>query len=336
MSWLHVLSWDLAGIMDKVLYGDYLAKVPRVSNIVYTLVFLIPFLVPPCDASLLGTRAARQLFGVLAVVALFAGWATIGYAAAAVVPELHRSLAAVTRTLAGRRGACRVDEREHRLAIVQVLRFPHRFQLLLFVLAPVVMSLTLAWAVDALHNRWMVRRGRGSVTEGGGRPATTCCCGARHVVAVGAVFFAPLLSNTNYRTVLPLRNFGTSSPHTRCTTCAPSKPSSRRSKRGRPSWSLRRRRRSSSPPEDGIDHKFIDKFFIYYLDVRATTTAHGDSSNSSSFPAVCAACTTSRTGGSTSPATSFCVTSWSTRSCGTTEEWGRNTMPTWRTTSVRP
>ena len=28
VSLVHILSWDLAGIMDKILYGDYLAKTP--------------------------------------------------------------------------------------------------------------------------------------------------------------------------------------------------------------------------------------------------------------------------------------------------------------------
>lgn len=283
VSWLHVLSWDLAGIMDKVLYGDYLAKVPRVSNIVYTLVFLIPFLVPAVRRSLLRTRAHRQLFGVLAVVALFAGWATIGYAEPQWFPSFHRSLAAVTRTLAGVEGPVGSMSVNIASTIVQVLRFPHRFQLLLFVLAPVVMSLTLAWAVDALHNRWMVRRDA-AVTEGRRSSRDTMLLRGAAVVAVGAVFFAPLLSNTNYRTVLLSGNFGTF--------LAPYPLHDLRALKAELE-TLEEGKTVVLPPtetaklvtaEDGIDHKFIDKFFIYYLDVPSYYYGlTGDSSNKFEF-----------------------------------------------------
>ena len=46
VSLVHILSWDLAGIMDKINFGDYLAKVPRVSNMVYTALILVPIAVP--------------------------------------------------------------------------------------------------------------------------------------------------------------------------------------------------------------------------------------------------------------------------------------------------
>jgi hypothetical protein len=283
VSWLHVLSWDLAGIMDKVLYGDYLAKVPRVSNIVYTLLFLIPFLVPAVRRSLLRTRAHRQLFGVLAVVALFAAWATIGYAEPQWFPSFHRSLAAVTRTLAGIEGPIGSMSVNIASTIVQVLRFPHRFQLLLFVLAPVVMSLPLAWAVDALHRRWMRRRDA-AVTEGRRSPRDTLLLRGAAVVAVGAVFFAPLLSNSNYRSVLLSGNFGTF--------LAPYPLNDLRALKAE----LETREEGKTvvlPPtetaklvtaEDGIDHKFIDKFFIYYLDVPSYYYGlTGDSSNKFQF-----------------------------------------------------
>ena len=62
---MHLLSWDLAGIMDKIQFGDYLAKVPRVSNMIYTVVLLVPFVVPWVRRSLFPTRRHRQLLGVI-------------------------------------------------------------------------------------------------------------------------------------------------------------------------------------------------------------------------------------------------------------------------------
>ncbi|HET9944705.1 MAG TPA: hypothetical protein VFR56_03565, partial [Actinomycetes bacterium] len=41
VSWLHIISWDLAGITDKIMFGDYLAKVPRYPNLVYSLLLVV-------------------------------------------------------------------------------------------------------------------------------------------------------------------------------------------------------------------------------------------------------------------------------------------------------
>ncbi len=266
VSWLHVLSWDLAGIMDKILYGDYLAKIPRVSNLVYSVVFLVPFVVPQVRRSLLTSRAHRQLFGVLAVVSAFAFWATIGYAEPQWFPSFHRTLAAVTRTVASNDGPIGSIGLMISSTIVQVLRFPHRFQLLLFVIAPLIMSLALAWGVDALYRRWMRRRDAAGRDDAGRRRDAALLRGAA-LVAIGAVFFAPLLSNTNYRTVFGSGNFGTFlSPY----------PLHDLKELKQKLLTLDEGKTVVLPPtetaklvtdENGIDHKFIDKFFIYYLDL---------------------------------------------------------------------
>ncbi len=281
VSWLHVLSWDLAGIMDKILYGDYLAKVPRVSNLAYSLLFIAPFVVPRIRRSLLVTRAHRQLFGVLAVVSVFAVWATIGYAEPQWFPSFHRTLAAVTRTLAAQEGPLGSLALDVSSSIVQVLRFPHRFQLLLFVFAPLVMSLTIAWTIDALLNRWMRRRDASAVIEAsiaantavvrthdaGRRRRDDLVLRAAAVVAVATVFFAPLLSNENYRQVLFSGDFGT---------FLAAYPVDDLDELKSALFELDEGKTVVLPPtetaklvtdDNGVDHKFIDKFFIYYLDL---------------------------------------------------------------------
>ncbi|MEV8272369.1 hypothetical protein [Microbacterium sp. NPDC077184] len=274
VSWLHVLSWDLAGIMDKILYGDYLAKVPRVSNLMYSAIFLVPFVVPQVRRALLTTRAHRQLFGVLAVVSAFAFWATIGYAEPQWFPSFHRTLSAVTRTLAGNDGPVGSISLSISSTIVQVLRFPHRFQLLLFVVAPLVMSLAIAWAVDAVVRRSMRRARAGDAS----------LLRAAALVAIGAVFFAPLLSNANYRSVFGSGNFGTFlSPY----------PVQDLKELKAELLGLEEGKTVVLPPtetaklvtdDNGIDHKFIDKFFIYYLDLPSYYYGlTGDSENKFEF-----------------------------------------------------
>lgn len=286
VSWLHVLSWDLAGIMDKILYGDYLSKVPRVSNLVYSLVFLLPFVVPRIRHSLLVTRAHRQLFGVLAVTSAFAVWATIGYAEPQWFPSFHRTLAAVTRTLAGTDGPIGTLSLDIASAIVQVLRFPHRFQLLLFVLAPLVMSLAIAWIIDALVRRWMRRRDaiegttstaatpeatpRASAAaqpSGAARRRDEMVLRAAAVVAVGTVFFSPLLSNENYRTVFFSGDFGTFLAPYPVDDLRELKEALLELDEGKTVVLPPTETAKLVTDDNGIDHKFIDKFFIYYLDL---------------------------------------------------------------------
>lgn len=286
VSWLHVLSWDLAGIMDKILYGDYLSKVPRVSNLVYSLVFLLPFVVPRIRRSLLVTRAHRQLFGVLAVTSAFAVWATIGYAEPQWFPSFHRTLAAVTRTLAGTDGPIGTLSLDIASAIVQVLRFPHRFQLLLFVLAPLVMSLAIAWIIDALVRRWMRRRDaiEGTIStaatpeatprasaaaqpSGAARRRDEMVLRAAAVVAVGTVFFSPLLSNENYRTVFFSGDFGTFLAPYPVDDLRELKDALLELDEGKTVVLPPTETAKLVTDDNGIDHKFIDKFFIYYLDL---------------------------------------------------------------------
>jgi hypothetical protein len=258
VSWLHVFSWDLAGIMDKVLFGDYLAKVPRYPNIVYTLLFFAPIVLPSIRRTLLASRPHRQLYGVIYVTAGFAMWATIGYAEPQWFPTFHRSMAAVTRSLYATDTPVGDLTLDVASTVVQVLRFPHRFQLILFMLAPLVMSLGLAWAIDLLH----IRRFQGAASAGGYSTVL-------RVVAAGwvaLVFFLPFWSNDNYRTVFGSGDFGTfMAPY----------PVGDLQELKQEILALPDGKTVVLPPtetaklvtdENGIDHKFIDKFFIYYLD----------------------------------------------------------------------
>ncbi len=283
VSWLHVLSWDLAGIMDKVLFGDYLAKVPRVSNMVYSLVFLIPFVVPQIRRSLLTTRAHRQLFGVLAVVSAFAMWATIGYAEPQWFPSFHRTLAAVTRSLAATDGPVGSLALNLSSTIVQVLRFPHRFQLLLFIIGPLMMSLALAWTIDALLRRW--QPDHNPVAALGARlRRDRVVLRAAAVVAVGSVFFAPLLSNSNYRSVFLSGNFGTFMSPYPLHDLAELKDELLTLDEGKTIVLPPTETAKLVTDENGVDHKFIDKFFIYYLDLPSYYYGlTGDSQNKFEF-----------------------------------------------------
>ncbi|MBT8194247.1 MAG: DUF998 domain-containing protein [Acidimicrobiia bacterium] len=259
VSWLHVLSWDLAGIMDKILFGDYLAKVPRYPNVVYSLLLLAPLVLRPMRRTLLVDRSHRQLFGVWYATVGFAVWATIGYAEPQWFPTFHRSMAAVARVTEGTPlGGIALDVSS---TVVQVLRFPHRFQLILFVLAPVIMTLTLAWSIDTLHRRWMANDAGRSLPQ-----RTSMLLRGAATLWVAAVFFIPFWSNAPYRDVYGSGNFGDF--------LAPF-PVMDLQELKQELLALPEGKTVVLPPTEtaklvtdsnGVDHKFNDKFFIYYLD----------------------------------------------------------------------
>ena len=262
VSLIHVFSWDLAGIMDKIQFGDYLAKTPRVSNILYMVLVLSPLLVPGLRNSLFPSRPHRQLLSVMYVNVSFAIWATVGYADPSWVPTFHRSLAAMTRTLYATDSPVGDMTLTISSAIVQVLRFPHRFQLILFMLGPLLMSLPLIRAIDWAH---------GIVTGPSNQPGRTrAIAGTSTVIAVsialGSVFFLPFLSNPAYREVFTSGNFQDfASPY----------PVDDLKEIKDELDELPKGKTVVLPPTEtsklvidsqGNPHNFIDKFYIYYLD----------------------------------------------------------------------
>lgn len=261
VSLVHALSWDLAGIMDKIQFGDYLAKTPRVSNLVYTLLFLAPLVVPWIRRSLFVRRAHRQLYGVIAVNAGFATWATVGYAEPGWLPTFHRSLAATTRALHSTDSPVGDLALAVSSTIVQVLRFPHRFQLILFVLAPVLCTLTIAWCIQRLLTSRLVV-GRAALR----RPAPDRVGVVVTAVAVGTIFFAPFFSNDPYREVYASGDFGGFANDYPVDELATVKDELEALPEGKTVVLPPTETAKLVVDPDGNEHKFIDKFYIYYLD----------------------------------------------------------------------
>ncbi len=278
VSWLHELSWDLAGITDKILFGDYLAKVPRYPDAVYTLLLFVPLAVPWVRRRLFRSRPHRQLLGVLIVAIVFALWATIGYGEPLWFPTFHRTLAALAITANESHSAIGNLVVTAAGTVVQILRFPHRFQLILFMLAPLVMSLTLALFIDVVSGRWLAPRRRRAARRKQAPPPARSRDPVRvrarsellisllATACIGAVFFTPFWSNNPYRSVFGSGNMaGFLAPF----------PLHDLQELKQELNTLPEGKTVVLPPTEtaklvqdanGVDHKFIDKFFIYYLD----------------------------------------------------------------------
>lgn len=260
VSLVHILSWDLAGIMDKINYGDYLAKVPRVSNIAYMVLIFVPLAVPAVRRMFLTGRPQRQLFGVLYVNVTFAIWATVGYGDPAWFPTFHRSVAALTRFVAQINGTAGDATLGLASTVVQVLRFPHRFQLILFMLGPLLLALPVAWALHTVSRRWEApRRGRDRTRH----PAMVPVAMA---LSLSLVMFVPILSNHTYRAAYSSGDFGTFLSPYPVGDLNDLKDALLKYPKGKTVVLPPTETAKLVVGPDEVPHKFIDKFYIYYLD----------------------------------------------------------------------
>ncbi|WP_221369635.1 hypothetical protein [Mycolicibacterium xanthum] len=273
VSLVHILSWDLAGIMDKINFGDYLAKVPRVSNIVYTALILVPIAVPAVRRTLLAGRPQRQLFGVIYVNVTFAVWATVGYGDPTWFPTFHRSIAALTRSVAEVNATAGDITLSLASTVVQVLRFPHRFQLILFMLGPLLLALPIAWALGALGRRLQARTRRRStsvVKLGKQRKRRSARGSAMVPVALTLVLslllFAPLLSNATYRSAYGSGDFDDFLSAYPLQDLGDLKDQLEKLPKGKTVVLPPTETAKLVVGPDQVPHKFIDKFYIYYLD----------------------------------------------------------------------
>jgi hypothetical protein len=275
VSLIHILSWDLAGIMDKINFGDYLGKVPRVSNIIYTVLILVPIAVPAVRRTFLAGRPQRQLFGVLYVNVTFAMWATVGYGDPTWFPTFHRSVAALTRSVAEINGPAGDATLSIASTVVQVLRFPHRFQLVLFMLGPLLLAMPIAWVLYILGRRVAGRAEQLSVSTGPGagdqqrrrRPARrTALVPLALALTLSLGLFTPLLSNSTYRSAYGSGDFGGFLAAYPLQDLKDLKAELVKLPKGKTVVLPPTETAKLVVGPDGKPHKFIDKFYIYYLD----------------------------------------------------------------------
>ena len=141
----HLLAFDMAGIMDKVIGGDYLSKVPRYANVLYTLLILLPLIVPAIRRQVFDSRPRRAFLFIAYLNVFFSMWATLGYSDPQWFPTFHRTIALISRMADGMQSPIGDLILKLTSTIVQVLRFPHRFQLILFMMGCVLIPISLAW-----------------------------------------------------------------------------------------------------------------------------------------------------------------------------------------------
>jgi Bacterial SH3 domain len=257
----HVIAFDMAGIMDKMITGDYLSKEPRYPNALYTALLLMPLFLPQLRRTVFNTRPRRLFLSVAYVNVFFSMWATLGYSDPQWLPTFHRTIAAISQAAYGMQSTQGDLIVRLTSTIVQVLRFPHRFQLILFMMACLLIPISLVWIVLQAR-RVLARRAASSHWPKWGARMSRLV-----LPVVLVVFFVPVLSIPQYRETFLSGNFHNFlAPY----------PVGRLQEVKRVLLSLPPGKVVVLPPTEtakvivdasGVEHKFIDKFHLYYLDL---------------------------------------------------------------------
>jgi len=253
VSFMHLISFDLAGIMDKFIAGDYLTPHPRLTNLFYTALMFLPLLKPDLRQKFWSSEPHRTFFLVSYGILFFSFWATLGFSGPDYIPTFHRTIATISNVANGTQST--VGDLVVKLmgTVVQVLRFPHRFQLIVFMMACILIPIAMIWVDEAYrakvrttslnrHRRWL-------------NPL------------LYVLFLVPLLSNWQYHQTFLSGNFlGFLSPYP-VTPLQEVKAFLLELPEGKtivlpPTESAKR-----IVDINGVEHKFIDKFHIYYLDL---------------------------------------------------------------------
>lgn len=289
----HVLAFDMAGIMDKEFTGDYLAKVPRYSNMVYSFLLFVPLFFKRVRDEIFHTEELKAFRNVMYVVTFFTMWATMGYSGPDWVPTFHRTMAFISVTANGMQSG--IGDLVVRLmgTVVQVLRFPHRFELVTFMVATILISITMVWLHDTFMKKgfgeivWVLtgKRIGEAKTQRRQKQASAKREAGRFIpVMMALLFMIPIFSNESYRIVFSsgdFHHFLTPYP------VGPLKEVKEALLQLPPGKVV------VLPPTEtakvivdinGVEHKFIDKFHIYYLDLPSYYYGlTGDSDNKHEF-----------------------------------------------------
>jgi len=254
VSFLHLISFDLAGIMDKFIAGDYLTSHPRLMNVAYFIAMLMPLFVPRVKRTIFATKPLRSFFTISYLILAFSFWATLGYSGPEFVPTFHRTMAAISNFGNSTRSTPGDLVVKLMGAVVQVLRFPHRFQLVLYMMACIVIPVSAVW-IEEKYRSWI-------------RSSSSLSRHQRLLNPLFSVLFLlPLMMNWQYHETFLSGNFkGFLSPY----------PVGPLKEVKEYLLELPGGKTIVLPPTEtakrivdieGVEHKFIDKFHIYYLDL---------------------------------------------------------------------
>ncbi|ALM09466.1 MAG TPA: hypothetical protein DEB30_05625 [Candidatus Peribacter riflensis] len=247
---INQMTFDMSSVTDNYLRGGYITATPHFAKLFYFLLALVPFLasitIPAQERSRL-----RSFLIVIGLLMLFGMWCSIGFADTLLIPTFHIILAALYRQLYLLPDQMAETGMQIITEVIHVLRLPDRFLFIYLATMAVLMPLGLLIVEHHCAQRATQRFRLGK------NVGTLICA---------VVFFLPLFAHWENRSALLTGDFGgflrpynvqplheikealKSLPSGKVVVVPPSEGP----------WIGR--------TADGHEYKFIDKFFIYYLD----------------------------------------------------------------------
>jgi len=242
------LSLDITSIMDNYLYGQYSPPYPRIPNFFYFLIGLIPF-IPSVKRSLFPMEKQSGLLDCLGILLLLSMWFSLGYTPNAYIPTFHRLLSLLVNSLYEAHGFLANAIVSVCASTIEILRFPHRFQFITFTILMTLLPIGLIHIHAYLSRHLKTLRKFPKWSFG----------------LLLLLFFIPLMSSWSYRNTFLSGDFNDF--------LTPYPVQDIKEIKGKLDM-LPEGKTIVLPPSEaqkrttdmnGIRHKFIDKFFIYYL-----------------------------------------------------------------------
>ena len=271
----------MPGIMDKFISGDYLTKIPHWANLFYMFLLLAPLFWKRMRRELFSNPPLRNFLIVAYLSIFFAMWATLGYSDPTWLPTFHRTIAFISAFAYTTRST--IGDLVVKLfgTIVEVLRFPHRFEFTMFVFGCLLMPMALVWIEDRLHQILPMFE---AVRKNNPLHRLQLAPLLRLPLWVALLAMVPMISNTSYSSVLFSGNFSNFLAAYPVGPLEQVKEDLDQLPTGKVVMLPPAESAKIEQDINGVDHKFIDKFSIYYLDLPSYYYGlTGDADNKNEF-----------------------------------------------------
>lgn len=254
-SLFHQLSLETGSVTGNYLSGSYLPTAPRLAKAFYLLLAILPL------SMLFGinhksTNSNKKILSVMGVMLTISLWCGLGYSMQSIVPTFHGMIAAIFN------GTYVIHSTISDLialaisTVFQILRYPDRFQFISFTMIMILLPLGIV-SIEEKVRSFLPPRLYGK--------CRTTWWSVLSILLSFVIFFLPLFSLWEYRVSLFSGDFGgflkpyPVSALRDIRTAMDALPSGRTVVL--PSAETARLVLDS----EGTTHKFIDKFYIYYL-----------------------------------------------------------------------
>ncbi|MFZ4572706.1 MAG: hypothetical protein ACOYM0_16405, partial [Bacteroidales bacterium] len=285
----HLLAFDMAGIMDKFTTGDYLSKIPRWPNAIYTTLMLMPLFYKKMRESLFDSEAMRALMVIVYVSTFFSMWATLGYTDPPWLPTFHRTISLISNYANGTRSMAGDLVVSLLATVVQVLRFPHRFEFIMFVMGCLMIPISILWLEQEFRD-WVIKDfGFKKLNQKADpffskRKLTGLASSKYLPLLITLMALVPIFSNTAYTKVFFSGNFSNFLAPYPVGPLREVKEALLQLPPGKVVVLPPTETAKAQIDINGVEHKFIDKFHIYYLDLPSYYYGlTGDSDNKHEF-----------------------------------------------------